>query len=100
MKIKFENKINIIPITLYFIWCLYVLYFFLFRIKSFSNETACGTGYLMVGIPIFTIIFTFFTLIILLILNKMFKKKYYTDYEYITIPFLILTFLGIINMFF
>lgn len=100
MNIKVENKINLIPITLYFIWCLYLLYFYLFRIKSFSNETPCGAGYLMIGLPIFTIIFTLFALIIILILNKMHKKKYYVDYEYITMPFLILTFLGVINMIF
>jgi hypothetical protein len=100
MKVKFENKINIIPITLYFIWCLYVLYFFLFRIKSFASETPCGAGYLMIGLPVFTIIFTFFTLIIILILNKMHKKKYHLDYEYVIIPFLVLTFLGVINIIF
>ena len=80
---KIQNKINIIPITLYFIWSLYVLYFYLFRIYSFANETPCGAGYLMIGLPVFTIIFTLFSLVIILILNKMHKKKYHVDFEYI-----------------
>jgi hypothetical protein len=100
MRIKIENRINLIPITLYLIWCLYVLYFFLFKMKSFANESPCGAGYLMIGLPIFTILFSIITLIILLILNKIHKNKYYTDFEYITIPFLVLTFSGVINMIF
>lgn len=97
---KIQNKINIIPITLYFIWSLYVLYFYLFRINSFANQTPCGAGYLMIGLPVFTIIFTLFTLVIILILNKMHKKKYYVDFEYILVPFLLLTLFGIIDIIF
>ncbi len=85
---------------LYFIWCLYVIYFCLFRMDYFANKTPCGTGYLMIGLPVFTIIFTLFTLIIILILNKMQKKKYYFDYEYIIIPFLLFSFFGVINILF
>lgn len=97
---KIQNKINIIPITLYFIWCLYVLYFYLFRINSFANETPCGAGYLMIGLPVFTIIFTLFSLVIILILNKMHKKKYRVDFEYVLVPFLLLTLFRIINIIF
>ncbi len=98
MKLKIQNRINIIPITLYFIWCLYVLCFYLFRMDSFVNKAPCGAGYLMIGLPIFTIIFTLFAFIILLLLNKMTKKKYYVDYEFIIVIFLILIFFGMLNV--
>lgn len=83
MKIKFENKINIIPITLYFIWCLFVLYSFIFQNEAFANETPCGAGYLMVGLPVFTIILGFLALILITILNVFCKRNFYTDYIFI-----------------
>lgn len=43
--------------------------------KSFANETPCGARYLTIGLPIFTILFSIITLIILLILNKIYKKN-------------------------
>ncbi|MFT5753307.1 MAG: hypothetical protein ACI924_000521 [Flavobacterium sp.] len=97
---KIRNKINIIPITLYFIWCLYVVFFYLFRMNSFANESPCGAGYLMIGLPFFTIIFTLFTLLIISILNKIHKKKYFFDYEYIVVLFLLMLFFGVINILF
>ena len=99
MKLKIQNRINIIPITLYIIWCLYVVYFYLFRMGSFANKAPCGAGYLMIGLPIFTIIFTILTLLIITILNKIYKKKYYNHFGYIIIPCLILINIVLINIF-
>ena len=64
-KIKIQNRINIIPITLFIIWCFYILYYFLFRIKSFANEIPYGASYLMIELPILALIFTVFTLLII-----------------------------------
>ncbi len=98
MEIKISNKFNIIPITSYLIWIGFVLYFFFFRISSFSKETPCGAGYMMIGLPIFTFVFSLFTLLLIAIINFFSKKKYYTDYEFISIPFLILTGIFIFSM--
>lgn len=66
---------------------------------SFANKAPCGASYLMIGLPIFTIIFTILTLLIITILNKIYKKKYYTDYRYIIIPCLILINIVFISIF-
>jgi hypothetical protein len=100
MKIKISNKINIIPIILYLLWIGFVLYFFFFQIISFSKETPCGAGYMMIGLPIFTFVFSLFTLLVIAIINLFSKKKYYTDYEFISIPFFVLIGILIITMLF
>jgi hypothetical protein len=100
MGIKISNKFNIIPIFLYLLWIGFVLYFFFFRILSFSKETPCGAGYMMIGLPIFTFVFTLISLLLIAIINLFSKKKYYTDYEFISIPFFVLTGIFIISMFF
>jgi len=87
MKIKISNKLNIIPISLYLTWIGFVLYFFFFQIISFSKETPCGAEYMMIGLPIFTFVFSLIALLLIAIINLFSKKKYYTDYEFISIPF-------------
>ena len=87
MKIKISNKLNSIPIALYLLWVGFVLYFFFFQIISFSKETPCGAGYMMFGLPIFTFVFSLVALLLIAIINLFSKKKYYTDYEFISIPF-------------
>ncbi len=98
MKIKISNKLNIIPISLYILWIGFVLYFFFFQIISFSKETPCGAGYMMIGLPIFTFVFSFFSLLLIGIINLFSKKKYYTDYEFISIPFFALIGIMILTM--
>jgi hypothetical protein len=100
MGIKISNKFNIIPISLYLIWIGFVLYFFFFKIISFSKETPCGAGYMMIGLPIFTFVFALFSLLLIAIINLLSKKKYYTDYEFISIPFFIITGILMFTMFF
>lgn len=90
MGIKISNKFNIIPISLYLLWIGFVLYFFFFKIISFSKETPCGARYLMVGLPFFTFVFTLFSFLLIAIINLFSKKKYYVDYEFISIPFFVL----------
>lgn len=90
MKIKINNKINIIPIVLYLLWVIYVEYFFFFKIDGFAKQSPCGAGYMMIGLPIFTIIFFFLALLLMAIVNFISKQKYSTDYDFIVIPFLIL----------
>lgn len=85
MRIKIENRINLIPITLYLIWCLYVLYFFLFKMKSFANESPCGAGYLMIGFPIITVLLVSLILLLMTILNLLSKKSIYSDYSLIAL---------------
>ncbi len=98
MKIKINNKLNIIPISLYVLWIGFVLYFFFFHIISFSKETPCGAGYMMIGLPIFTFVFSLFSLLLIAIINLFSKKKYYTDYEFISIPFFVLIIIMILTM--
>ena len=90
MKIKISNKLNSIPIALYLLWVGFLLYFFFFQIISFSKETPCGAGYMMIGLPIFTFVFSLVALLLIAIINLFSKKKYYTDYEFISIPFFVL----------
>ncbi len=99
MKIKINNKINIIPIGLYLLWIVFVLYFFFFEIIIFSKETPCGAGYMMIGLPIFTIFFSLFALLIMTAINLFSKKKYYTDFEFISIPFIVIIAILILTMF-
>ena len=99
MKIKINNKINIIPIGLYLLWIVFVLYFFFFDIIFFSKETPSGAGYMMIGLPIFTIFFSLFALLIMTAINLFSKKKYYTDFEFISIPFIVMIAILILTMF-
>jgi hypothetical protein len=69
MKIKISNKLNSIPIALYLLWVGFVLYFFFFQIFSFSKETPCGAGYMMIGLPIFTFVFSLVALLLIAIIN-------------------------------
>lgn len=99
MRINIQNNWNIVPIVLHLFWISYVFYFFVFRIKSFSNETPCGAGTLMVGLPIVTVVFTIVSLLLVSILNVFKRKKIYTDHEFISIPFFLLITFFIIYMF-
>ena len=95
-----KNKINTIPIGLYLIWIVFVLYYFFFKVDSFSGETACGAGYLMLGLPLLTPIVALIALLVIALINLFSKKKYYTDFEYITIPLFILLGILIVKMIF
>jgi len=97
--LKINNKNNILPIVLYNIWVLYVLYFYFFKLEMFKNNTPCGAGYMMFGLMIFTPILSLLFLLILAIINLISKKKYYTDYEYISLPFLLLVGIILFKMF-
>lgn len=100
MNIKINNKKNIFPIGIYTIWICFVLYFLFFRINLFSEKTPCGAGTAIVGLALFTIIFSLLALLVIAIINLFSKQKYYTDYEYISIPFIILVLIFfIINIF-
>jgi hypothetical protein len=98
MKIKISNKLNTIPIALYLLWVIFVLCFFLFLFYSFSIENNRGEGYVMLGLQIFTIVFSLFSLLLIAIINLFSKKKYYTDFEFISIPFFVLIGIMIITM--
>ena len=98
MKIKISNKLNSIPIALYLLWVGFILYFFFFQIFSFSKETPCGAGYMMIGLPILTFVFSLVALLLIAIINLFSKKKYYTDYEFISIPFFVLIAIMIFTM--
>ena len=100
MGIKINNKLNIIPISIYLLWLGFVLFFFFFRITSFSKETPCGAGYMMIGLPIFTFVFSLLALLLIAIVNLFSKKKYYTDFEFISIPFVFLIAILAIIIFF
>lgn len=89
MKLKIQNRINIIPLTLYFIWCLYLLYFYLFKIKN-ATHLSPMKDYWVRYLPFFTLLFILLTLIIILILNQIKKKKLFSDFIYIFIVSLIL----------
>jgi predicted MFS family arabinose efflux permease len=89
MRLKIQNRINTIPITLYFIWCLYLLYFYLIRIKNVTHLSPMK-GYLINYLPVFALFFILITLIIMLILNQVKKKKLFSDFIYIFIVSLIL----------
>jgi hypothetical protein len=98
MKIKISNKLNTIPIALYLLWVIFVLCFFLFLFYSFSKESNRGEGYVMLGLQIFTIVFSLFSLLLIAIINLFSKKKYYTDFEFISIPFFVLIGIMILTM--
>lgn len=85
-----KNKINLIPIFPYFLWIAFVLYYLFFKIEDFSKETPCGAGYMMIALPILTSIVALIALLVIAIINLISKKKYYSDFEYISVPLLIL----------
>ena len=84
-----KNKINSIPLFLYLVWVLYLCYYFYFKLANFEKETPCGAGYLMIAIPIFSIMFSLLTIIIMSILNKIKKLPISTDFQILGILFLI-----------
>lgn len=58
--LKIKNKINIFPIALYLIWSGIVLNYYFFKSQSFQSETQCGAGYMMIGLPIMSVVFALF----------------------------------------
>ena len=60
-----KNKINTIPIVLYLVWIVFVLNYFFFKIDSFSEKTPCGAGYMMIGLPILTLIVALIALFVI-----------------------------------
>ncbi|MGM8360880.1 hypothetical protein ACSV4D_03085 [Flavobacterium sp. ARAG 55.4] len=58
--------------------------------ESFKNHNPCGAGNMMVGLMFLTPILSLLFLLVLAIINLISKKKYYTDYEFISLPFLFL----------
>lgn len=85
MRLKIENKLNILPIGVFLIWVIYILYFFFFKINSFANETSCGAGILMFGFPIITIALVILILLLIAIINLSSKKRFYADYSLIAL---------------
>ncbi len=88
--LKINNKNNILPIGLHSLWVLFVLYFYFFKTVSFKNHHPCGAGYMITALMLLTPILSLLFLLIIAIINLISKKKYYTDYEYISLPFLFL----------
>lgn len=76
------------------------MYYFFFKVDSFSVETPCGAGYLMIGLPLLTPILALIALLVIALLNLFSKKKYYTDFEYISIPLLLLLGILMVKMIF
>lgn len=81
-----KNKINTIPIGLYLVWFCYCIYSLFLKIHS--NELA--SEYVISILPILTIFFTILTLIIISFLNKGKKIKFYSDFLFVLIQFIIL----------
>ena len=98
--LKVKNKINIFPIALYLIWSGIVLNYFFFKSQSFESETPCGAGYMMIGLPIMSVVFALFFLIVIAIINLFSKKEFYTDFKFIVGLFIMLSLIGIISMVF
>lgn len=97
--LKVNNKNNILPIGLHCLWVLFVLYFHLFKMESFKNHAPCGAGYMMLGLMFLTPVLSLLFLLVLSIINVISKKKYYTDYEFISLPFLLLVGIVLLIMF-
>jgi hypothetical protein len=87
---KVNNRNNILPILLYYLYLIFVLHFYFFKIESFQNYSSCGTGYMMIGLAIFTPVLSIILLLILALINFLSKKRYYTDYEFISLSLLFL----------
>jgi len=58
--------------------------------ESYNDHAPCGAGNMMVGLMFLTPILSLLFLLILAIINLISKKKYYNDYEFISLPFLFL----------
>lgn len=97
---KIKNKINIFPIALYLIWAGIVLNYYFFKSQSFQSETPCGAGYMMIGLPIMSVVFALFFLIVIAIINLFSKEEFYTDFKFIVGLFMMLAIFGIANMIF
>ena len=85
MIIKIQNKYNIIPITLFWLWLIFSV-FLIFKVAL--DEQKCGTMIVLLGAPTITILFALCFLLIISVTNLFSKEKYYTDHEFISIPFL------------
>jgi hypothetical protein len=54
----------------------------------------------MIGLPLLTPIVALIALLVIALINLFSKKKYYTDFEYITIPLFILLGILMVKMIF
>ena len=81
-----KNKINTIPIGLYLIWTCYCIYYLF--LKNHPNELAYE--YVISILPILTIFLTILTLVIISFLNKGKKFRYYSDFLFVLVQFIIL----------
>lgn len=90
MIIRISNRSNIIPIIINFIWTLFILYQFIFRVPEFELEKPDGASYLIFGIIIFTGLVFLGSLIYIIIANLYMKMKIYLDLGYVFIPITVL----------
>jgi len=81
-----KSKINTIPIGLYLLWFFFCIYYLFLKIRF--NELA--SEYVISILPVLTIFFTILTLVIISLLNKGKKIKFYSDFLFVVIPFIIL----------
>jgi len=81
-----KNKINRIPIGLYLVWFCYCIYYLFLKIHS--NELT--SEYVISILPILTIFFTILTLVIISFLNKGKKYRFFSDFLYVLVQFIIL----------
>lgn len=81
-----KNKINLIPISLYFVWFSYLIN----NLYSKAHSNIIGFEYVKSFLPSLTVYFTILTLVVKSFLNKRKKLKFYNDFIYICLAFLIL----------
>ena len=96
MKIRINNKFNIIPIVVFWLWLIFSG-FLIFT--AFLDKPRCGTMMVLLGVPIINILIALIMVLIISIINLFSKKKYYTDHEFISIPFFVMIFIYCIKMF-
>ena len=84
--IKVKNKYNYPVLIIHFLWLVFVLGFTFFKASIQDNS---GATYVSLILLISALLFAPLCLIILSMINKVYKIKYNTDFEFVTVPYVL-----------
>ncbi|SEH99965.1 hypothetical protein SAMN02927937_02645 [Paenimyroides aquimaris] len=84
--IKVKNKYNYPVLIIHFLWLVFILGFTFFKASVPDNS---GAGYVSLVLLIFALLFAPLCLIILSMINKVYKIRYSTDFEFVTVPYVL-----------
>lgn len=83
---KVKNKYNYPVLIIHLLWLLFVFIFSFFKATAKDNS---GAAYVSLVLLVSALLFAPLCLIIISAINKIYKIKYNTDFEFIAIPYIL-----------